>query len=209
MSDAMKSTLWIVIIAGALMATAGCQDSRDAGRSSRGPDPKLAREENDRAYGLIKDGKYEEAKPMLLKAVDADVTFGPAHNNLGLIYFHEGDWYKAAWEFYNASKLMPYQPDVRNNLGMALELDTTKYNQAIAEYEKARSLAPDNPEYLANLARAKDKRGDRDEEMKKLLQELAYKDPRQEWRDWARMRLFKLGAPVGGEAPPTTAPAVH
>ena len=214
MSLEMKSTLSLLTLTGMLLAAAGCQNSR--GPAGARPDPRLAREENERAYTLINQGKYQEAESVLARALDADVTFGPAHNNMGLLYYERGDFYHAAWEFYHASTLMPYAPDVWNNLGMALEAgmdsktDPKRYDQAVSEYEKARKLAPDNPEYLANLARAKDKRGDRDEEMKNLLQELAYKDARQGWRDWARMKLFKLNATVGSEAPPpTTAPTAH
>jgi Flp pilus assembly protein TadD len=203
----MKSPLVICLFAAALVI--GCQSGNrpTIANAPPGPDPALARAENDRAYELIKQGKDKEAEAILHKAIDADVTFGPAHNNLGLIYYRQGRYYDAAWEFYNTTKLMPYHPDVRNNLGMVLEMDVTKYNEAIDSYEQARKLAPDNPEYLANLARAKDRRGDRDEEMKKLLQELAFKDSRPDWRNWARMKLFEI-APRASDAGPTTLPSM-
>jgi Flp pilus assembly protein TadD len=202
----MNRRLLICLIAAGL--TAGCESShhRVVATAPPGQDTALAHAENDRAYELIHEGKDQEAESHLHKAIEADVTFGPAHNNLGLIYYRQGRYYDAAWEFYNTTKLMPYQPDVRNNLGMVLEMDVTKYNEAIDSYEQARKLAPDNPEYLANLARAKDRRGDRDEEMKKLLQELAFKDSRPEWRDWARMKLFEI-APRPGDSGPTTLPS--
>ena len=204
----MKPSLFILAV---LIAAAGCDSSnhhRVVATAPPGQDTALARAENDLAYQLIHDGKDQEAEAHLHKAIEADVTFGPAHNNLGLIYYRQGRYYDAAWEFYNTTKLMPYQPDVRNNLGMVLEMDVTKYNEAIDSYEQARKLAPDNPEYLANLARAKDRRGDRDEEIKKLLQELAFKDSRPEWRDWARMKLFEI-APRPADAGPTTLPSIH
>ena len=208
MAAEMRYPLLLLAIATALLA-GGCQDGHRttvATSPNATPNTALARQENDRAYALIVQGKDHEAERVLLTAIEADVTFGPAHNNLGLIYYRQGRYYEAAWEFYNTTKLMPYQPDVRNNLGMVLELDTTKYDQAIQAYEKARKLAPDNPEYLANLARVKDKRGDRDQDMVKLLQELAFKDPRPDWRDWARMKLFEI-APRGEIEKPTTMPS--
>jgi Flp pilus assembly protein TadD len=208
MTPDMKSSFVIGLIAAALVV-AGCQSANHSIIATAPPPPNtaLARQENDRAYELIQQGKDKEAEPILHKAIDADVTFGPAHNNLGLIYYRQGRYYDAAWEFYNTTKLMPYHPDVRNNLGMVLEMDVTKYDQAIESYEQARKLAPDNPEYLANLARAKDRRGDRDEEMKKLLQELAFKDSRPDWRNWARMKLFEI-APRPGDTGPTTLPSM-
>jgi Tfp pilus assembly protein PilF len=207
MTPDMKSSLVICLLAAALIT--GCQSGNRATIAAAPPPPNtaLARQENDRAYELIQQGKDKEAEPILHKAIDADVTFGPAHNNLGLIYYRQGRYYDAAWEFYNTTKLMPYQPDVRNNLGMVLEMDVTKYDEAIESYEHARKLAPDNPEYLANLARAKDRRGDRDEEMKRLLQELAFKDARPDWRNWARMKLFEI-APRPSDAGPTTLPSM-
>jgi Flp pilus assembly protein TadD len=202
----MKSSLVICLIAASLVSGCASDSHRVVATAPPGPDTALARAENDCAYALIEQHKDKEAEAHLHKAIEADVTFGPAHNNLGLIYYRQGRYYDAAWEFYNTTKLMPYQPDVRNNLGMVLEMDVTKYNEAIDSYEQARKLAPDNPEYLANLARAKDRRGDRDEEMKKLLQELAFKDSRADWRDWARMKLFEI-APRPSDAGPTTLPS--
>lgn len=172
---------------------AGCHKPGDptlAG-AAPGPDPALARQENDRAYQLIRQGKYDQAEPHLRRAIQADLTFGPAHNNLGLIYFHQKRFYDAAWEFDYAIKLMPYQPDARNNLGLVFE-ETGKLGDAVEAYERARQMAPDNPEYIGNLARTRIKRGDRDDETRKLLEELTTKDPRPDWRGWARMKLFEL-----------------
>jgi Flp pilus assembly protein TadD len=172
---------------------AGCHKSADPtlADSAPGPNPALARQENDRAYQLIRQGKFEEAEPHLRRAIQADLTFGPAHNNLGLVYFHQKRFYDAAWEFDYAIKLMPYQPDARNNLGLVFE-ETGKFADAIDAYDRALKMAPDNPEYLGNLARTRIKRGDRDEDTRKLLEELTYKDSRPDWRGWARMKLFEL-----------------
>jgi Flp pilus assembly protein TadD len=211
----------------------GCQDS---GRptvvaTASGPNTELARQENDRAFALIQQGKHAEAEPILQRALAADVTFGPAHNNLGLVYFHfwmvgrdagtdgkgshsQGtaaaapSLYDAAREFDYASRLMPYQPDPRNNLGLVFE-ETGKFREAVELYERARKLAPDNPEYIGNLARVRVKRGDRDDETRKLLEELTFKDPRPDWQDWARMMLFQLKPRTSLDAGPTTAPSIR
>jgi len=144
MTPDMKSSLVSCLIAAALLA--GCQSATHPRLPRRPlPTPPWRAQENDRAYELIQQGKDKEAEPILHKAIDADVTFGPAHNNLGLIYYRQGRYYDAAWEFYNTTKLMPYQPDVRNNLGMVLEMDVTKYDEAIESYEHARKLAPTTP----------------------------------------------------------------
>jgi tetratricopeptide (TPR) repeat protein len=137
------------------------------------------------------------------------VTFGPAHNNLGLVYFHLKNspmyLYDAAREFDYAARLMPYQPDPRNNLGLVFE-ETGKFREAVESYERARKLAPDNPEYIGNLARVRVRRGDRDDETRKLLEELTFKDPRPDWRDWARMKLFELKPRTSPDVGPATMP---
>ena len=67
------------------------------------------------------------------------------------------------------------------------------------------SMEPDNPEYLGNLARVKVRRGDHDDQMKKLLEELVMKDSRPEWNHWARMNLFRLNRPTSDEPQPRAA----
>src|SRR5690349_4518113 len=74
-------------------------------------DTAVAKEENAKAYDLILKGKYDEAEAACRRAIEADVMFGPPHNNLGLIYYHQDKLYPAAWEFQNAIKLMPYVPE--------------------------------------------------------------------------------------------------
>src|SRR3982750_833259 len=82
---------WSLSCLTALALLVGCQDSGRptvVAAPADGPNTELARQENDRAFALIQQGKYAEAEPILNRAVAADVTFGPAHNNLGLVYFH-------------------------------------------------------------------------------------------------------------------------
>src|SRR5690349_19015420 len=102
-----------------LLAVAGCQSHPVISTPTQNTE--LARVQNDAAYNLIRTGKYDAAEDILKNALAADVTYGPARNNLGLVYFHQHKLYPAAWEFENAIKLMPHQPEVRNNLGLVLE----------------------------------------------------------------------------------------
>jgi hypothetical protein len=51
------------------------------------------------------------------EALSADLFFGLAHNNLGVLYLKEDKLYEAANEFEWARKLMPGHPDPRMNLG--------------------------------------------------------------------------------------------
>lgn len=176
-----------------LCTLAGCASSRGTRVSVHddGRDTDRARAENERAYTLIEQGKYAQAEDILKRAVAADVMFGPARNNLGLVYYHTNRLYLAAWEFENASRLMPHHPEPRNNLGLVLER-AGRLEHAAESYARARQIEPDNPEFLGNLARAKVRRGDRDEETRQLLEELVLKDPRPEWSHWAQMNLLRI-----------------
>lgn len=140
------------------------------------------------AVALIDEGKFAEAEPVLKQALESDVLYGPAHSNLGWVYYQRGDYYQAAWEFQYAAKLMPYQPEPRNNLGLVME-ETGKLNEAIDNYDRALALQPDNPELLANSARARLRRGDRDRRVVELLEQLVSVDHRPKWRDWANEQL--------------------
>jgi Tfp pilus assembly protein PilF len=179
-------------LAVALCTLAGCHSSPPITPPRQNTE--LARVQNAAAYKLIREGKYTEAEDILRNALAADVLYGPARNNLGLVYYHQGKLYPAAWEFENAIKLMPHQPEPRNNLGLVLEA-AGKLAEATESYARARELEPDNPEYIANLARIRVKRGLRDEETRRLLQELVFKDTRLEWIRWAKEQLIHVPAP--------------
>src|SRR5688500_5081391 len=81
----------------------------------------LARAENDGLFALFEAGKHARAEELLKRVVAADVMFGPARNNLGVVYYHTNRLYLAACEFEIASRLMPHLPEPRNNLGLVLE----------------------------------------------------------------------------------------
>lgn len=151
-------------------------------------DTEAARQHNDEALKWIHKGKWEKAREALEAALIADVTYGPAHNNLGQLYFHQRRFYLAAWEFEYASHLMPDRPEPYNNLGMVYET-VGRLPEAIDYYHTAQSFDPENSQVLANLARARIRNGERNPETAILLQEIALRDDRPEWRAWAREQL--------------------
>ena len=207
-SSMMKHLGIILTLFGALV---GCGENRHVVRGESGANTALAQQENERAYELIQKGKYEEAQAALGRAIAADVMFGPARNNLGIVYYRQGKLYEAAHEFQYAIKLMPHHPDPRNNLGLVFEkagdVVEARLSDAVEAYEQARRIEPDNPEYIGNLARSKIKRGDRDEETKKLLEELVFKDSRESWRDWAKMKLLWMRGRESDPSGAATRPA--
>ena len=193
----------LALIAAIIVTTlllCGCQ-SHAGGTAARdyqtvGQDPHrdndAARHDNDAALTLITKGDYSAAEPLLRRALAEDVMYGPAHNNLGLVYFHQSKLYLAAWEFQYAAKLMPNQPEARNNLGLVFEA-SGKLDQAVDSYEMAMKAAPDNAQFIGNLARARIRRGDKDPEVRPLLQKIVSIDTRPDWNQWAREKLSIRG----------------
>jgi Flp pilus assembly protein TadD len=154
-------------------------------------DTDLARLQNLKAVTLIEETKWDEAERVLKTALEADITFGPAHNNLGKVYFHEDRLYLAAWEFQYAIKSMPYQPEPRNNLGLVLEA-TGKLDAAADCYDEARSMQQDNPVFACNSARVRVRRGDRDATLVRLLEMIVSNSDDPDWVDWSRQTLTLL-----------------
>jgi Tfp pilus assembly protein PilF len=183
-----------VIMALATLITLGCSHQNGPPVTAPRQNTDLAREQNAAAYKLIAEGKYNEAEIILRHALSADVMYGPARNNLALVYFHEGKLYDASWELDWAIRLMPHTPAVRNNLGKVLEAGG-KLNEATDAYVRAVEMEPDNPEFIGNLAVVRWKRHLYDEETRKLLQQIVFKDNRPDWVRWAKDMLVHVPPP--------------
>ena len=198
-SNVSRCITGLLLVAALLIAT-GCDSTPRQNASARyqtvAPGLKgnteKARELNTQATDLIAEGKYDEAEELLKDALTADVTFGPAHNNLGRIYYEKKQYYAAAWEFEYAAKLLPHHAEPRNNLGLVFEA-VGDFDRAVGHYEEALLIEPNNPELIGNLARTRLNRGDRGPEVRQLLNDLMLMDTRPRWTDWARDKLRMLG----------------
>jgi Tfp pilus assembly protein PilF len=187
-----KMDMGRLILTGLLLVLlAGCQRSTVPGAArARAEDrPEMALAHLMEGTRLLERGQHDRAEQHLRQALEIDPFLGLAHNNLGKVYFHQGRMYEAAWHFDYAIKLLPYHPEPRANLGLVFEV-TGKLREAIAAYVHARELQPENPHLIGNLARARVRRGDRDEQTRDLLQELILKDTRPRWREWAERELM-------------------
>ena len=182
------------------MTLAGCASSRsgeaqEAGYQTVVPEPRrnieAAQRENFVGLSHLAEGNLDLAARAFRRALDADIEFGPAHNNLGKVYYLQEDYYQAAWEFECAAELMPRHAAARNNLGLVLE-QAGELNQAVERYREALGLEPDRLEYQANLARALVRRGDRTGELRRLLQAVVEHDTRPAWLIWARAQLSSM-----------------
>lgn len=190
----MRTALCVML----LLVTVGCSSKKPpagpnyqtVGRDPR-RDTETARAENARAVELMDKGEWSKAEDALKRALAADVMFGPAHNNLGKIYYRQNKLYLAAWEFEYAAKLMPHQAEPKNNIGLVYEA-AGKWNEAVDHYDQALSIEPENPELIGNAARARIRRGDTGPEVRQLLQKLVMIDTRPQWVSWAKRRLVMI-----------------
>ena len=200
---------WMLTPLALLLVITGCQRTALVGEyATVAADPRRdterAREKNNKAIALISNGQLEEAEKVLKEALTADVFFGPAHSNLGTVYYRQKKYYLAAWEFQYAAKLMPHQPEPRNNLGLVFEA-IGRLDEAAKWYDEAVALEPDNPEILGNLARTLIRNGRRDDRTRQVLSDLVLKDTRPDWVAWAREQMALIPSPqpqAANPAPP-------
>ena len=181
-------------------------------------DPDAAAKLNKHGVEALSKGKFEKAEKHFKEALIKDVDYGPAHNNLGRLYFDQGKNYLAAWEFEYATRVMPRRGEPYNNLGMVMER-VDKMEQAIDAYEMANMLCPDHPEIIGNLARAWWSHDKTNLRTRGLLDQLVFVDCRPDWVAWAKEQIAcgKLTAnnivPVSSTAEqppyPVTPPQMH
>jgi len=126
----------------------------------------------------------DEAESLLRDALSADLFFGPAHNNLGVVYLKQGKLYEAAGEFEWARKLMPGHPDPRMNLALTLE-QAGQTDQAIATYKTALEVWPGHIATVQALARLEVLTGRTGPDLDGWLAEIAMRGETMNWRAWA------------------------
>ena len=130
-----------------------------------------------------------KAEEHLQQALVADVTYGPAHNTLGMLYLKQRKLYLAAWEFEYANKLMPERFEPLFNLALVYE-SADKLDRAIEYASMAFSMDPRNPNVLETLIRTRLRNGDPVEEVRPLIQVVLFYESRPAWVCWATEQLM-------------------
>ncbi len=125
-----------------------------------------------------------EAERLLRAALAADLYYGPAHNNLGVLHLRRGDLYAAANEFEWARKLMPGHPDPRLNLGLTLER-AGRIDDAHEAFTSALEVYPGHMPTIEALAVSQLRYGRANEETDAYLAEIALRGTSAFWREWA------------------------
>jgi tetratricopeptide (TPR) repeat protein len=177
-----------------ILCVCGCASNRSKAlnyetiKANPKRDPDAAARLNRQGVEALSRGRTERAESLFKDALIKDVDYGPAHNNLGRLYFDQGKNYLAAWEFEYAVKVMPNRGEPFNNLGMVMER-VGKMEQAIEAFETAYSLCPNNPEIVGNLARAWWSHDQDNPKTRELLEKLVFVDSRPDWVAWAKEQI--------------------
>ncbi|MFP4354519.1 MAG: tetratricopeptide repeat protein [Phycisphaerae bacterium] len=202
----VREILLLLTTAAAALAV-GCADRNDVEsdvryrtvRAEPLRDTRKAQDLNARGIEQLRAGDLDAAEKTFRQAIEADVSYGPAHNNLGKVYLQKKDLHPAALEFQAAIDRMPDHAGPLNNLAMTWEQawvvdpQLGSLDRAIELYRRAVQLDAENIRYKANLARALDRRGDRTDELRKLIDQILQQDTRADWLIWARKLQARLG----------------
>jgi superkiller protein 3 len=127
------------------------------------------------------------AESVLREALSKDLYFGPAHNNLGVLYLKQQKLYEAANEFEWARKLMPGHPDPRVNLALTLEM-AGKVEEALASFGAALEVYPEYLPAVQGIASLTIRSGRADDRLAGWLEVIAMRTESPEWKTWALSR---------------------
>jgi Tfp pilus assembly protein PilF len=136
----------------------------------------------------VADHDAEKAETLLREALTSDLYHGPAHNDLGVLFFRHGKLYEAANEFEWARKLMPGSPDPRLNLALVLER-AGQTKEAFAAFDSALEAAPEHVPTMQAYARLAVREGRHDEKTANALKLVALRGEDEAWRRWAQQEV--------------------
>ncbi len=179
----------VILVISLLPACASNAPGPYAPRSEAFRDTNKAQRLNHEAAAILTSDP-DRAERLLRDALTADLYFGPAHNNLGVVYLNKGMLYEAAGEFEWARKLMPGHPDPRLNLALVLER-AGRTDEALATYATALEVYPDHIPTIQALASLQLRANKPDDRTPAYLDDITLRGQTQAWRDWARMQRLK------------------
>jgi tetratricopeptide (TPR) repeat protein len=191
-----SSLIWLGLAISAL-PLAGCASSSPRSTLSNTPshtaqDSQAARHLNAEGLSLVEADNLEAAEDRFRQAIQNDLYYAPAHNNLGLVLMQLDNHYEAAWEFQSAAKMMPHAPEPRNNLGLLYE-NLGRLGPAITAYEAALEIDPANIVAMRHVSRVYVKSGRSNDKLKDALETMLSIPDSGQWDYWARGQLVRLG----------------
>ncbi len=116
-------------------------------------DPPGARDLVQQALVAARAGQHDEGIRLLKEAVSREPTHTTAHNELGVLYYHRGDYERARDCFRQAVNLDPEFTRALTNLG-ACHNDLENHAEAIACYRTALAQDPTLVDTWGNLGKA-------------------------------------------------------
>jgi len=146
-----------------------------------------AAERLSREAANVIEADLDKAEALLREALTKDLFYGPAHNNLGVVFLKQDKLYEAANEFEWARKLLPDSPDPRVNLGIAMER-AGRTSDAFLAYEAALEVAPGNIAAMQGAALLSARSNSAPPQLASWLDTIAVRGESSAWRDWARLR---------------------
>ncbi len=129
-----RSALSLMLLAGALIL-AGCATTSQDERFSASMDQ--AAEINTRlGVGYMQQGQNALAREKLLRALDQNPRYAPAHRAMAELYVRLGDPDEAENHYRRSLRLDSQNPETRNNYGVFL-CDQERYSEADRQFRRA------------------------------------------------------------------------
>ena len=100
---------------------------------------------------LIDSGRCQEAIVALEKIITSYPEYGPAHNDLGVLYYNQGNKEKSIIHYEKAVSLNPGNPNSLKNLADFYYVELKRIDEAIHLYQKVLAINPMDLEALLNL----------------------------------------------------------
>ena len=141
---------------------------------------------------LAQTGQYEDARPYLERAVDADPSNLDAWYNLAVTYTSLGKLEQAVGILERLIQTYPSEATYHYSLGIALR-EKDKNKEALEEFELARDLNPYYAEAQYAVALTNEQLG-REKEAVREWERYLELDPDSAWAEEARVHLDKLTA---------------
>ncbi len=180
---------WIQILAVSLVALASCRTSATGPYSSPAEsarDTSAAEKLNRKAAEFI-DTDPSNAESLLREALTKDVFYGPAHNNLGVVFMSQGKLYEAANEFEWARKLLPDSADPRVNLAITMER-AGRTDDAFRSYLAALEVAPQSISAKQGAAAIVVRDSREEPRLTSWLESISLRGEGPAWREWAQSK---------------------
>jgi protein O-mannosyl-transferase len=129
---------------------------------------------SNRGFGLLQEGRYDDAILDFEAALRVKPDYAYAQNNMGMALLQKGHPDQAEPHFQKALEIKPDYAEPYDNLGTIL-WDRGQVDAAIADLEKAVKINPDYSDAHFNLGLAFQARGDADGAIGHFLKAIAIK----------------------------------